>query len=154
MSTDIEPTIRHTYANASDQPITVARYVVDVVMNEKQPNRTDAEHIDAFAAEFQHALHKGFFTELRYDYMTFTVSRALLATIPPDNVHMVGVKTIHVEATEEHDSGWVAHAVLSDDTFSWPMGARVYDTSGGADRECLMIRWRNHGPVIERQLED
>jgi hypothetical protein len=69
-------------ANSAHMPVTTARYVVQVVMNEDTPNATEQEHVEGFVAEFQSALDAGYFTSLRYDAMTFEVTREVLDVAP------------------------------------------------------------------------
>lgn len=65
--------VTHSRENASELPVTTAVYSIIVVMNEDDPIATDEQHREAFAAELQRALDAGFFTNLRYDAMTFDV---------------------------------------------------------------------------------
>jgi hypothetical protein len=76
---------RVTRSHDSEFPVTVARYTVEVVMNEEDPRRSDDEHVEKFAAEFQRALDTGFFTELRYDAMDFEVKREVIETVPAES---------------------------------------------------------------------
>jgi hypothetical protein len=75
---------RITRSHGSEFPVTVARYTVEVVMNEEAHQYTDVEHVAAFEAEFQRALDAGFFTSLRYDAMQFEVKREIIETVPAE----------------------------------------------------------------------
>lgn len=59
--------------SASNMPVTTARYLLEVVMNEERAEDTPQGHKEAFAKEFQRALDAGFFTALRYNRLEFDV---------------------------------------------------------------------------------
>lgn len=72
----------HRSAVEASAPISVARYFVEVLMNEENPSPT-ANHVEAFRKEFQRALDDGYFSCLRYDTLVFEVDRQLLDIFVP-----------------------------------------------------------------------
>ena len=57
-------------------------------------------------------------------------------------LHMTGVVVMDYPGDDDDPPGWVAHAMLSDGTLTWPMGATSYSDKADADAEALRIRWR------------
>ena len=75
--------IQQSRENGSNVAVKTARYMIEVVMNEENPDADDKEHRDAFANEFQRALDDGYFEELRYNLLLFeVVSREVLDEAP------------------------------------------------------------------------
>lgn len=82
---DPKPIIERSKHNLSHRPVTTARYSLEVVMNENNPDATSVEHRKAFADEFQRALDNGYFEDLRYDALEFKVTwRQELDVAPPN----------------------------------------------------------------------
>jgi hypothetical protein len=63
---------------------------------------------------------------------------------------MVGTVVLYVEPVDGdlHGAGFVAHAKLSDGTFSWPMGADVYALKADAEKEAKLVKMDDGGPFI------
>lgn len=73
-------------------------------------------------------------------------------TMPTAPLHMTGTTVIWYEheptVPDDYASGWVAHAVLSDGTLSWPMGAGTYPNKADAETDATRIAWTSTGPVL------
>lgn len=78
--------IERTRQNESALPVTTARYLVEVVMNEEIPSADAAMQIKAFEDEFQRALDDNYFVDIRYDALRFRVlDRTVLDVAPAGN---------------------------------------------------------------------
>lgn len=81
---DPTPVIASSRRNCSNVPVATARYTLEVVMNEDNPDdESVAEHRKTFAAEFQRALDAGYFTDLRYDMLIFDVTKREVLDVAP-----------------------------------------------------------------------
>jgi hypothetical protein len=85
--------------NCANHPVTTARYWVEIVMNEDDPDATDEEHRKNLAEELQRAADANFFADLRYNAMNFAVTRRdVLHVAPPREPEPVPEKrTITIE---------------------------------------------------------
>lgn len=81
------PVIRRSRENNSCSPVKTARYLIDVVMNEDDPNATHQTLVTRFKEEFQRALNGGYFAAIRYDSLDFKVTRELLDEAPARGEH-------------------------------------------------------------------
>lgn len=78
--------IQRSRENCSHLPVTTARYVIEVVMNEDEASADNEKQMAAMADEFQRALDNGFFEDIRYDALRFqVVSRTVLHVAPPND---------------------------------------------------------------------
>lgn len=82
---DPEAVIRQSRANVSHKPVTTAHYLIDIVMNEEEPELTSEQHCARLADEFQRALDAGFFESIRYDMLIFSVPQRLVLDVAPPN---------------------------------------------------------------------
>lgn len=76
--------------NVSNQPVRTARYIIEIVMNENDPDDDAEMQKKLLSDEFQRALDDNYFADCRYDAITFNVvSREVLhtaeANCPDDN---------------------------------------------------------------------
>ena len=88
LQVDSAPVIEAARANCSDSVVRTARYYVEFVLNEENPNRTHEEHIREFSDEIQRVMDDHRFTEdLRYNEVRFkVVYRDVLDESPPGDV--------------------------------------------------------------------
>lgn len=67
--------------NVSNQPVRTARYYIEIVTNENNPDDDSEMQKKILSDEFQQALDDNYFADHRYDSMTFkVVSREVLHT--------------------------------------------------------------------------
>jgi hypothetical protein len=85
MAFDPEVVIRQSRANTSQRPVTTAHYLIDIVMNEEEPDLTSEQHCKRLADEFQRALDAGFFENIRYDMLIFSCPQRLVLDVAPPN---------------------------------------------------------------------
>lgn len=80
---DVDAVIAISDENGSNQPVRVARYLIEVVYNENDPDDDEAKQIKDLSDEFQRALDDGYFEDVRYDVLLFNVlSREVLHVSP------------------------------------------------------------------------
>lgn len=67
--------------SAAEKPVTASVYVITVVMNEETPGLKGKAAKQILGDEFQRALDDGYFTDCRYDAITFHVSERVVIGI-------------------------------------------------------------------------
>ena len=82
---EVDYVLQASWENCSNLPVKTARYTIEIAMNEAYFERNDEEHKQALAAEFQRALDAGFFEDMRYNAITFEVTKRVEIGEAPAN---------------------------------------------------------------------
>lgn len=85
MSEMAQAIVNKSRENCSNHPVTTARYLIEVVMNEEEPEGTPEQFKEALAKEFQRALDDGYFEDIRYDALSFNVTERTVLDKAPAN---------------------------------------------------------------------
>ena len=107
---DAQSVIDISNQNESNQPVRVARYIIEVVYNEADPDDDAARQIKDLSDEFQRALDDGYFEGIRYDVLLFDVlSREVLHVAPAGRPETWGI--VHGPTGEEVKGGFAGEAL-------------------------------------------